>query len=247
MIKPQPNPLDSQSLLLGTLLGAGLMLFLAVFLMLMLVGLPPLNLAQPIQQILPTTWYQTLQSQLQAMGFPLQGDSQGFWFMARIAGILSYIFVWASVVWGLLLSTKLLKGWLSPGLSFGLHEFLSLAGLGFGLFHALILLGDQYISFGLADVLIPFAASYQPFWVGLGTLSLYFYGLLIASFYIRKRMGHKRWRKLHYLSFATYVLLVLHALVIGTDASTWLMQSVYFSTTSTVLFLTFYRILASRA
>jgi predicted ferric reductase len=153
--------------------------------------------------------------------------------------------LWAATVWGLIVSTKVAKGVIPAPFSTSLHEFLSLGALAFSGFHALVLLGDGYIDFGLVDIIYPFAASYRPGWVGLGQLGFYLGAALTLSFYVRRRIGTKTWRSLHYLTFLAYVLVLAHALTIGTDASEQLAQAMYLATVATIVFLIYYRLLAS--
>jgi len=166
-----------------------------------------------------------------------------FWYMSRSAGIVGYLLLWASVALGLVISTKVLDGAVRRPAVFAWHEQISLAALGFGAFHALVLMGDHYINFSLADILIPFAASYQPVAVGLGTVGFYLTLLVTVSFYFRRYIGAKTWRKLHYFTFAVYVLVTLHGFAIGSDTKFLAMKIVYLGSLSVILFLVYYRLL----
>jgi predicted ferric reductase len=117
-------------------------------------------------------------------------------------------------------------------------------GIAFGLFHALILLGDQYMNFSLWQVILPFStASYRPFAVGLGQLAFYAWIVILISFYIRRRIGAKVWRGIHYASYFTYLSVLAHAILGGTDAGTPWVTWLYWITGGLILFLTIYRIL----
>ncbi|NOZ07204.1 MAG: hypothetical protein GXP41_12790 [Chloroflexi bacterium] len=166
-----------------------------------------------------------------------------FWYMSRSAGIVGYLLLWASVAWGLVISTKVLDRMVRRPAVFAWHEQISLAALGFGAFHALVLMGDHYIHFSLGDILIPFAASYQPVAVGLGTLGFYLALLVTASFYFRRYIGAKSWRKLHYLTFAVYILVTLHGFAVGSDTKSLVMKILYLGSMSVILFLVYYRLL----
>lgn len=199
---------------------------------------------ESLVQWLPVDWQGALTQQAHVMGFPLQGESSAFWYMSRMSALLAYLLLWGSTLWGLMLSTKIVKVFVPPALTFSIHEFLSLLGLGFATFHALILLGDQYINFKLWHILVPFTAPDKPFWVGVGTLSLYLYALISVSFYVRKRLGQRTWRALHYLTFLTYVMALTHGLVIGSESKLDPMRMIYLASAASVLFLVYYRILS---
>jgi predicted ferric reductase len=180
------------------------------------------------------------------LGAAPAADSRVYWYMARSAGIVAYLLVWGSVAWGLMVTNKVLDGVVKPILTYELHQFLSIAALVAGVFHAFILLGDTYIQFSVLDLLIPFRSSYQPLWVGLGILGAYLMAGLIVSFYIKKRIGHRVWRLVHYSSFAVWVMVTVHGVLAGSDSHWPLMQMLYIGAIVSVSFLLTYRILATK-
>lgn len=180
--------------------------------------------------------------QAQLMGLPLTGQTSAFWYMARAGGIVAYLLLWLSTVWGLTLSTKITDGLVPAPIAYGLHEFLSLVAVLFAGIHAVVLLGDSYIKFNIFHLAIPFIAPYEPLWTGLGTVGFYLTAVLTGSFYIRKQLGQKLWRTLHYLTFGAYVLALVHGLMAGTDSGVALVKLLYLGTGFTVLFLTYFRL-----
>ena len=173
-------------------------------------------------------------------------DSQVYWYMARSAGVVAYLLLWGSVAWGLLVSNKLLDGLVKPPVVYELHKTLSILALVVGMFHGLILLGDTYMKFTIFDILIPFVSPYQPFWVGLGILGLYLTAILVVSFYIKKRIGQRAWRLLHYSSFLVWIMTSLHGMLSGTDSKLLLMQVMYTAAIASVGYLFVYRLAAAR-
>ena len=191
---------------------------------------------------LPSGLQAYLLNQARLMGLPLAGETPAFWYMARSGGIVAYLLLWLSTVWGLVLSTKITDRLIPAPIIYGLHEFLSLGTIFFTVIHAAVLLGDGYINFNLLHLLIPFTAPYEPFWTGLGVTGFYLTAALTGSFYIRKRIGQKTWRKLHYLTFLAYVLALIHGLMAGTDAPLPVMKLMYLVSGFSVLFLVYYRL-----
>jgi predicted ferric reductase len=84
---------------------------------------------------------------------------------------------------------------------------------------------------------------YREAWVGLGQLGLYFLAVVVASFYVRKRLGNAAWRAIHFLSFSTFILALFHGLRSGTDSPSLWAQVVYWMTGASVLLMTIYRAL----
>ncbi|HCS40675.1 MAG: hypothetical protein ACYDH2_11835 [Anaerolineaceae bacterium] len=175
-------------------------------------------------------------------------DPKAFWYLSRGSAFSAYFLLWLSMILGTGISNKLSVLW--PGLppTIELHQFASIIGLAFGLFHGLILMGDHYINFSLAQVLLPFTTSgYKPVAVGLGQIGFYTMLIITLSFYIRKKIGPKTWRAIHFVSFATYVMVLIHGLLAGTDTSTLGAQLFYMITGGLLFFMILYRILVSRA
>ncbi|MBC8159713.1 MAG: hypothetical protein H7Z42_00720 [Roseiflexaceae bacterium] len=179
-----------------------------------------------------------------ALSASLLGPSpKAFWYLSRSSALIAYILVWLSMVFGLLMTNKLARLWPSGPTAFMLHQHTSLLGLGFALFHALILLGDRYIGYTIAQLVIPFAStSYQPLWVGLGQLAFYGLALVGLSFYAKQWIGRTMWRAIHFLSFALFGLALAHGIASGSDSSELWVRALYWLTGSTVCWLTIYRV-----
>jgi predicted ferric reductase len=172
-------------------------------------------------------------------------DPKAYWYLARGAGFVALGLLWTSMALGLLITNKIARSWPGAPAAFALHEYVSLLGIAFAIFHALILLGDHYINYKLAQILVPFGSvNYHPLWVGLGQIGLYVWTVVALSFYIRQRIGPKLWRLIHFASFFTFVVAVIHGLGSGTDASMPWAQNVYWALGGSFLFLTVYRIVA---
>jgi predicted ferric reductase len=172
-------------------------------------------------------------------------DPKAYWYLSRGSAFVALSLLWLSMALGLLITNKVARTWPGVPVSFALHEFTSILGLGFAIFHALILLGDQYIGYTLVQVLVPFSSSYEPVWVGLGQVGFYAMMIVTLSFYVRSHIGQKTWRSLHYVSFLTYLIALLHGITAGSDTSLPWVQQYYWISGGTLLFLLSYRIVAN--
>jgi sulfoxide reductase heme-binding subunit YedZ len=147
-----------------------------------------------------------------------------FWILSRASGVVALILAAVSVGMGLAMAMRAAKG---PGAMARLkqaHEATALAALIFIAAHGLTLLGDSYLRPGIAGIAIPFVMSHKPLWTGLGIIGGWLAALLGLSFYVRRWIGPKLWRKMHRWTLAVYVLAVIHTLGAGTDASSlWLL------------------------
>ncbi|CAG0992379.1 hypothetical protein ANAEL_02374 [Anaerolineales bacterium] len=188
-----------------------------------------------------------LPSWLPNMAFSLGGNApKAYWYLSRATAFVSLTLLWLSMALGLGITNKMARLWPGAPAAFALHEYVSLLGLAFAVFHAIVILGDRYINFTLLQLLIPFSTvDYRPFWVGIGQLAFYTWVILVISFYIRPVIGHKSWRFLHYASFGMYLMGLSHGLFSGTDTSAGWAQNYYWISAGSLLFLFIYRILAS--
>jgi predicted ferric reductase len=165
---------------------------------------------------------------------------QIWWYVTRSAGIVAYLLLWFSTVWGLAVPSKLLNPVLEQTFTFDFHEFISLLSLGFVLLHVLVLTIDRFLPYSIFQILIPFLSPYRPFWVGMGVLGFYISLLVTVTFYLRSKIGAKTFRSIHVLSLLGYLGVTLHGLYAGTDSTLASMQLLYKGTGLIVIFLTLY-------
>ena len=138
------------------------------------------------------------------------------WLLARAAGLVAFAFLTASVTLGLALSTKLL-GTRRGKMLLGWHQTLMWTALAMVVLHMVALLFDPTIHFGLAAVLVPGAAPWRPLPVAGGIVAAWLMLVLAASFHVRRRIGQRRWRLMHYATFGAFAIGLYHALNVGSD------------------------------
>ena len=169
-----------------------------------------------------------------------------WWLAARASGVVALGLVTASVGIGLFMAGGVLR---RPGLKrklLAVHEQTALAALVAIVMHGTMLLGDRWLHPGVKGLLVPFAMSYRPLFTGLGILAGYLAALLGLSFYLRRRIGARLWRKAHRFTVVVYGLALVHALGAGTDAgSPWLRYAIL-ATAVPIAFLFLLRVLPRR-
>lgn len=176
----------------------------------------------------------------------LAPEAKAYWYLSRSSAVVAYLLLWLAMALGVMITNKMARIWPGGPTAFELHQHASLLGLALALFHALILLGDQYINYTLWQVLLPFASqNYEPFWVGWGQVAFYLLAIVALSFYVRRQITRRVWRLIHYLSFVLYLLALGHSLMSGSDSGVWWIQGMYWLTGGVLLFLVVYRVLFS--
>jgi predicted ferric reductase len=176
----------------------------------------------------------------------LSNDSQITWHLIRSAGILSYVLLTVSMLWGLAVSSRAVNDW-SPGvLTMLMHGTISWLALVLAMAHALLLLVDKYFSYQIAEILIPFTGPYRTFAVGLGIIGLWIMAAVSFSFWIKDRMGHRNWWWLHLASYLSFGLVTAHGLLAGTDSERLGIRVLLLLGVLTVSGLTAYRVYKAR-
>lgn len=166
-----------------------------------------------------------------------------FWILARASGLLAYALLTASVLAGLVLRARPFGTALKPATVTDLHRFLALLGLDALSLHGLALLLDTAVPISLAGLFIPGIAPYRPLATGLGVLAAELMLLIYASFSLRKRIGTRNWRRLHWATYVVFALATVHGLAAGTDSGTAWALALYGAATGAVLAATAWRAL----
>jgi DMSO/TMAO reductase YedYZ heme-binding membrane subunit len=167
------------------------------------------------------------------------------WYSVRAMGFLAYGVLAASVLYGLLLSTKILDAIAHRPVSFALHKDLAIVALLFATLHGALLTADQSFPFTPRAILVPFASPYFPIWVGVGQLTFYLTAIVTASFYVRRQIGQRAWRLLHYLTFLAFIGASAHGIASGSDSGTPWAFWIYVIPIAAAVFLLTYRIVVS--
>jgi sulfoxide reductase heme-binding subunit YedZ len=149
------------------------------------------------------------------------------WYAARAAGVVAYALLTSGVLLGVLLAGRArLPRWPAFAVT-DVHRFVSLLTGVFIAIHVSALLLDQCAHVSVATVVVPGATSYRPFWIALGTVALELLVAVAVSNVLRKRIGHARWRRVHYLTFGVWIAATAHGIGAGTDASAGWLRILY--------------------
>jgi predicted ferric reductase len=169
-----------------------------------------------------------------------------FWYLARASGITAYVFMTAAMIAGLVVKSRPFGAAVKPASAIDVHRFVTTLALGGIVVHILTLVLDSTIEIGLGAVLVPGLSPYKPLWTGLGVLAAELAVLVIVSFPLRRRIGGKNWRRLHWATYAIFVLSTAHGLAAGTDSGQVWAMDMYLGAVGAVAFATVYRVLTRR-
>ena len=172
-------------------------------------------------------------------------DNWGWWLASRASGIAALVFVTISVALGLMMASKLTR---RPGVSrrvTAIHEQTALAGMFAIVIHAVTLIADPWLNPGITGVLVPFTMDYRPLFTGLGVIAGLLALFLGLTFYIRRDVGAKFWRRAHRATILVYLLAVVHTIGAGSDASSTVMKWWLILTTPPIVILFLYRVMTA--
>ncbi len=152
----------------------------------------------------------------------MSSDDPLLWFLNRATGSVLLILFTLVVVLGVL-ATRGRAGTRVPRfVSQTLHRELGLLATALLVEHVVTAVGDELVDIRLLQALSPIGATYQPLWLGLGTLAFDLVLVIVVTSLMRDRLGHRAWRLVHVLAYAAWVASMAHGLGIGTDSgATW--------------------------
>jgi ferredoxin-NADP reductase len=153
-------------------------------------------------------------------------DPHIWWYVTRSSAILAWVLMSLSVIWGVLLSTRIFRKVDSPGHLQDLHRYFGSVALILIGVHMGSLMLDGWLHFTPGQVLIPGHAFYRPVPVALGIVAFYLLVIVYGSSLVRKWLPPRFWKFLHYFNYASVLLVSFHAGLTGTDAGRWWYLSV---------------------
>jgi len=145
--------------------------------------------------------------------------SGALWYLSRGAGVISLVLFSLVMVLGILNR----GGRTLPGMprfaTYMLHRYASLLALSLLAVHVISAVLDPYVTIRWVDALVPFISDYHPIWLGLGALSLDLMIALVVTSLLRKRIGARTWRALHWAAYLSWPVAVVHAFTMGPDVT----------------------------
>jgi predicted ferric reductase len=173
-------------------------------------------------------------------------DQKTWWWLARSSGMVAWAIVTASIVWGLTLSTRLIRRRGIPAWLLDLHRYLGTLSLVFTGIHLLSLWADSFVTFGPRELFVPFASTWRTRAVAWGILALYLLVAIEVTSWLMRWLPRRLWRSIHLSGFVLFVSATAHGLLAGADRSSLVLQWVTLTGCTLVAFLAIFRLLAPR-
>jgi sulfoxide reductase heme-binding subunit YedZ len=105
-----------------------------------------------------------------------------------------------------------------------MHRTMSMLAVAVLADHIVTTIFDPFPRIGVAPAFVPFATDYRPLWMGLGAVAADLLVALIVTSLLRRRLGYRAWRAVHWAAYACWPVAILHGLGTGSDAkATWML------------------------
>jgi ferredoxin-NADP reductase/DMSO/TMAO reductase YedYZ heme-binding membrane subunit len=150
-------------------------------------------------------------------------DKELWWYLARAGGLTAWWLLCIAVLWGLLLSTRVLGQRPRPSWLLDLHRMLGGLALVFTGLHLVGLYFDQWAGFGLLELLVPMQSGYRPSAVAWGIVAFYVLVAIELTSLVKSRIPEAVWRWVHRSAFVLFMLATVHTFMAGSDgANKWI-------------------------
>ncbi len=170
-----------------------------------------------------------------------------YWYLARGSGVVSLLLLTAVVVLGILGSLRFAAPRWPRFAIDSLHRDLSLLAVAFLVLHIITSVLDSFAPIRLIDAVIPFVSLYRPLWMGFGAIAFDLFIALIITSLVRRRLGYRSWRAIHWLAYASWPIAVLHGLGTGSDTKEKWMLAITAGCLAAVLIAVWVRISRSES
>jgi methionine sulfoxide reductase heme-binding subunit len=97
------------------------------------------------------------------------------------------------------------------------HRYLGALAIAFTAVHVLAIVADDFVHFGIADVLVPLASNWHPLAVAWGILAMYLLVCIEVTSLLHRHLSVRVWRGIHLLSYALFAVVTVHLLTAGTE------------------------------
>lgn len=138
------------------------------------------------------------------------------WYLMQGSGYVALILLTAAVCLGVVGVTRLQSPRWPRLLTGELHRNVALIASAFVALHIGTALIDSWVGLRWMGVVVPFLSTYRPVWIGLGVVAFDLLLAIVLSSLLRKRIGTRLWRLLHWGSWILWPVALIHAF--GSDS-----------------------------
>ena len=174
-------------------------------------------------------------------------NEHSMWYLSRASGMIAWIVLGITCLWGILLITRMLKPADRPAWLLDLHRYLGVLSLVTVGAHMATLVGDNWVYFGWRELFVPQASVWRTAAGTWGVPAFYWLMLIQLSSWVMKWLPRKLWHAIHLLSYVLFVMVTVHGFMAGSDSTNIVFFAVACGGIAILLFAFVARVLQSRA
>jgi DMSO/TMAO reductase YedYZ heme-binding membrane subunit len=167
--------------------------------------------------------------------------------MARSSGVVAWLVMVASMVWGLLLATRLIRRAGLPPWLLDLHRWLGVLSIVVTAIHLGALAADSYGEFGWAETFVPFASKWRARAVAWGILAFYLMVAVQLTSWVMRWLPRRLWHAVHLTSFLALAAGTVHGALAGADRSNAFLQWAALAGVLVIVWFVFIRVLSPKS
>jgi DMSO/TMAO reductase YedYZ heme-binding membrane subunit len=139
------------------------------------------------------------------------------WYVTRATGTVTLILLTVGLVLGIANVGRLASAGWPRFVVERVHRNISLLALALLLVHIATSVLDSFAGIQVLDAVIPFTGTYRPLWLGLGAFASDLMIAIVVTSMLRRRIGHRTWRAVHWFAYLCWPIAVMHSVGTGTD------------------------------
>jgi len=169
------------------------------------------------------------------------------WYLSRATGMVAWVVLGITCLWGILLITRMLKPADRPAWLLDLHRYLGVLSLVTVGAHMATLVGDNWVYFGWRELFVPQASRWQSGAVTWGVLAFYLMVIVQVSSWMMKWIPRRLWHGIHLLSYVLFVMVTVHGFLAGSESTNLVFFAIACGVIAILLFAFVARVLQGRA
>jgi len=183
-------------------------------------------------------------------------NEHSFWYLSRASGLVAWVVLAVTCLWGILLITRMLKPADRPAWLLDLHRYLGVLSILTTVAHVALLLGDDWMAPTWQELVVP--GGLKPTTearmapgagaaMNWGIYAMYLMIIIQVSSWAMKLIPKKLWHGIHLTSYALFVMATIHGIQAGSDIDNMVLLLSMSGIIGIVLFALVARILQGRA
>ena len=139
--------------------------------------------------------------------------------ISSTTGLVAMVLFTLNILMGLLVSVNYntAKQWPRRKLPvplYKIHNWNAYVALSVAALHPVILLFSSTAKFKVLDLLWPLGSPGQTSYNLLGAITFYAFAMVVTTSYLRRRLGHVLWKRVHYVAYVAAIFMYLHGILI---------------------------------